>query len=135
MPATLRRDTERAWKAPIAATRDIGVSRHVHAVQIAGIDQRLRHKRFMVRWLDAVAYVLMVASAAALAVSAVGMGAVLVSLRTLEANLTGFVALSLGLTFAICSLTTRYLLLNGKRALHAEMEEAVVERSRLQFLR
>lgn len=135
MPATLRRDPKLAWRAPLAATRDIGVSRHVHAVQIAGIDQRLRHKRFMVCWLDAVASVLMVATAAALVVSVVGMGAVLVSLRVLEANLTGFVALALGLTFAICGVTIRHLLLNGKRSLCAEMEEAVAERNRLQFLR
>lgn len=135
MPATLRRDTSRVWRAPIGGTRDVGVSRHVHAVQIVGIDQRLRHKRFMVRWLDAVAYVLLVASAAAIAVAFVGLGAVLFSLRSLEANVTGFVAASLGLTFAVCSLTTRYLLLNGKRALCVEMEEAVVERNRLQFLR
>lgn len=135
MPAAMRRETPRAWTIPGTHRRDLSMTRNVHAVQMAGLDQRVRHKATMVRWLEALAQSLVVLAVASMVAGACGMGAVLMGLYSGEANVSGFLVFVLGLLFAACCLATRHLLRGGKQSLCADIHEAVVERNRLQYLR
>lgn len=136
MPATLRRETsERAWSTASHSGRSVGVSRHVHAVQLAGLEQRVRHKQMMVGWLDVVGSLVNAAAVLAFLAAAAGVGAVFVSFRNAESTLPGLAVFLVCLTAAVGFVATRSLVINGKRALCRDIEETLAERSRLQYLR
>lgn len=136
MPATLQRTaTDRVWSTTTPRARTSGLSRHAQAVQIAGLDQRIRHKQSMARWLEALSLMFNALAVLAFVVAAGGMGAVFLSFRAYEPTVTGLVVFSLGFLSGACCLITRTLLVNGKRAIGRELEETVTERNRLRFLR
>lgn len=117
------------------AHRTSGRSRHVHDVQIAGIEQRVRHKQSMVRWLELLSMFATVGAGFGFMGCAAGAGAVFMSFRAQEPTLSGLMVFVLTLAFALCCLVTRSLVGNAKRAMCSDIFEAVSERNRLQFVR
>jgi hypothetical protein len=131
----MRRESTRAWTIPVPANRGTGRSRHVHDVQIAGIEQRIRHKASMVNWLEMLSLIATIGAGLGFMGCAAGMGAVFMSFRAQEPTLTGFLVFVLTLAIALCCLLTRFLVNNAKRALARDVLEAVQERNRLQYVR
>lgn len=136
MAATsVRPRSERAWTVPVSDTRSMRARSHVHAVQIASLEQRLRHKKAMVGWMNLVISIVTVCAVLATIGCAAGMGAVYVSLRAQEPTLTGFLVMALTVSLMLCCIMTRLIVSNAKKALCREVTEVLNERNRLQGLR
>lgn len=135
MQAAARRQRERVWTIPVPAHRTHGAARHVHQVQIAGIEQRVRHKKSMVSWLELLTTLSTVGAFFGFTTCAAGLGAVIMSLRAQEPALVGLLVFALALVFALCCVLARFLVGNAKRALCKEIFESVAERNRLQYVR
>jgi hypothetical protein len=127
--------TSRSWPIPVPSGRGSGASRHVHAVQIAGLEQRVRHKQSMVRWLEMLSLFASIGAILGFLGCAAGAGAVVMSIHAQEPTLVGVLILVLTLAAAICCVLTRFIIANARRSLCKDIFEAVNERNRLQFVR
>lgn len=135
MPAIAPRKIEHTWTSPVSANRGERASRHGHAVQISGLERRVRHKQAMVGWLGYVMWLSNIGAAIGSIGFAAALALVITSFRAQEPILTGMVVVIFTMSVALFSVMTRFLAGNARRSFYQEISDAVSERNRLQYLR
>lgn len=135
MPAVARAQKGRSWSSSTSHDRGGRTNRHAHAPQIAALEQRMRHKQSMVGWLNFITTMANFGAVLALIGCAAGGGALAMSLGAQESILSGVLVIALTFSLALCCILTRFLVCNARQALSREIQEAVKERNRLQYLR
>lgn len=130
-----RRGNATAWTSVAPPQRSARATNHAHAVQIAGLRQRVKHKQAMVRWMQ----VLIMAANAVTGLSIVGAagggGALVMSFRAQEPTFTGFAIFVCMALLCVFSISIRVLLARAMRSLCREIIDDNAERAVLQYVR